>query len=175
MSNPPQDLSKVLWNDVPPNNGYASEDQYREHILEQYKVYLELADKISVRRDVANAFFLSLNGLCLGAAGSLIDKGYSFTPKWALLFPLAVLLLECFFWWRLIISYKQLNGAKFQIVGEFESRLPASPYRKAEWETLLKHGADRKTYWPLTHLESKIPIIFFVGYLIAAISLWCAS
>lgn len=175
MSNAPQDLSQILWNDTPPSNGYQSPDQYRDHVLEQYKIYLEMADRISGRRDIANAFFLTLNGLCLGAAGALIDKGYSFDPKWALLFPLTVLLLECFFWWRLIISYKQLNGAKFQIVGEFEVRLPASPYGKAEWKHLLKGGTDRKTYWPLTHIESKIPVIFAVGYLIAAISLWCTT
>ena len=174
MSNPTSDLSRILWNDTPPKNGYASEEQYREHTLEQYKLYVEMADRISARRDTANAFFLTLNGLFLGAAGALIDKGHAFTPKWALFFPLSVLLLECFFWFRLIISYKQLNGAKFNIVGEFETRLPASPYRKAEWITALKEGKHRKTYWPLTHLESKIPVVFAVGYLVAAVALWCS-
>jgi hypothetical protein len=174
MSNTPGDLSAILWNDSPPKNDYASDEQYREHILEQYKLYVEMADRISGRRDVANAFFLTLNGLFLGAAGALIDRGYVFSPKWALLFPLAVLLLECFFWWRLIFSYKQLNGAKFNIVGEFESRLPASPYRNAEWLHLLKEGKERKVYWPITHLESKIPAMFAVGYIIAAIALVCS-
>jgi hypothetical protein len=175
MSTSSDDLSKILWNDTPPKNGYASDDQYHEHVLEQYKLYVEMADRISNRRDVANAFFLTLNGLFLGAAGALIDKGYEFSPKWALLFPLAVLLLECFFWWRLIISYKQLNGAKFNIIGEFEMRLPASPYRKAEWFHALKEGKDRNVYWPLTHLESKIPVMFAIGYLIAASALWCSA
>lgn len=174
MSNPPDDLSTILWNDFPDKNGYQSDELYRAHIWEQYKLYVEMADKISSRRDVANAFFLTLNGFFLGAAGALVDRGYSSDPKWALLFPLSVLLLECFFWWRLIISYKQLNGAKFNIVGEFETRLPASPYRKAEWLHLLKSGGDRSVYWPLTHLESKIPIIFAVGYVIAAVALWCS-
>lgn len=172
MSNSPSDLSKILWNDTPANAGYTSDEQYRNHVIEQYKLYLELADRISNRRDIANAFFLTLNGLLLSAAGTLVDKVYLFTPKWALLFPLAVILFQCFFWWRLIISYKQLNGVKFNIVGEFETRLPASPYRKAEWQTLLKEGKDYKVYWPLTHLESKIPIIFAVGYIISGIIIW---
>jgi len=172
MSTPTRNISDILWNDGIVQNGYQSEEQYREHILEQYKIYLEMADRISNRRDIANAFFLTLNGLFLGAAGALIDKGYEFSPKWALCFPLAVLLFGCFFWWRIIFSYKQLNGAKFYIVGEFETRLPASPYRKAEWQTLLKEGMDRKVYWPLTHLESKVPGLFAIGYLIAALALW---
>ncbi len=175
MSNAPQDLSKILWNDTPALNGYQSNDQYQQHILEQYKLYVEMADKVSARRDIANGFFLTLNGLLLGASGALIEKGYSLNPKWALAFPLFVLLLGCFFWWQLILAYKQLNGAKFQIVGELEMRLPASPYRKAEWDCLLKQGRDRSVYWPITHLESKVPGIFAVGYLIAAIALWFAS
>ena len=171
MSNPSSDVSTVLWNDDVPQNGYSSSEQYRNHILEQYKMYVEMADRISKRRDVANGFFLSMNGLFLGGAGALINKGQPVSSKWALVFPLIVLLLECFFWWRLIISYKQLNGAKFNIAGEFESRLPASPYRKAEWIHALKEGKDRSVYWPLTHLESKVPIIFAAGYLLAAIVL----
>lgn len=99
MSTPNTDISKVLWNDSVSLNGYNSTEQYREHILEQYKIYLEMADRISNRRDVANAFFLTLNGLVLSAT-------------------------------------------------------------------------DRTVYWPLTHLESKIPGLFATGYLIAAIALW---
>ena len=175
MSTPRTDLSKILWIDVPPQNGYTDDKQYREHIMEQYKLYVEMADRISNRRDVANAFFLTLNGLILGAAGALIEKGYELNERWALIFPLFIVWLGCFFWWRLINSYRQLNGAKFQIVGEFEMRLPASPYRNAEWETLLKHGEDRRAYWPLTHLESKIPGIFAAAYLIVAAALFIRS
>lgn len=58
------------------------------------------------------------------------------------------------------------------MVGEIETRLPASPYRKAEWETLLKEGRDRKVYWPLTHVEAKIPWIFAAAYLLAAAALF---
>lgn len=172
MSTPSDDISKILWNDTPVRNGYSSEDQYQDHILEQYKMYVEMADRISSRRDIANTFFLTLNGLALGSAGALIEKGYSLSQKWALIFPLLVLWLLCFFWNRLINSFKQLNGVKFHIVGELEMRLPASPYRKAEWEGLLKEGKDRKVYWPLTHVESKIPLIFAAAYLFAAIALW---
>ncbi len=175
MSTPSSDISKILWNDNPVRNGYANEDQYRDHVLEQYKLYVEMADRISSRRDIANTFFLTLNGAALGSAGVLIEKGFGFTEKWALFFPLLVLLLGCFFWNRLINSFRQLNGVKFYVVGELEMRLPASPYRKAEWETLLKEGKDRKVYWPLTHVEAKIPWIFAGAYLLAAIALFCAG
>lgn len=175
MTSPSTDISTVLWNDNPIKNGYSSEDQYREHIIEQYKLYVEMADRISSRRDIANTFFLTLNGLALGSAGALIERGYSLSQKWALFFPLLVLWLLCFFWNRLINSFRQLNGVKFYIIGELETRLPASPYRKAEWEVLLKEGKNRKVYWPLTHVEAKIPWIFAIAYLFAAISLGLSS
>lgn len=168
MTSKKTDLSQILWNDSSPRNDYSSEEQYRQHVLEQYKIYLELADRVSSRRDVANSFFLTLNGAIVASLGYLIEKQTNLLSEWwMVLFPLFVLLLQCFFWWRLINSYRQLNGAKFQIVGEFESRLPASPYKKAEWDSLLEEGKNCKVYWPLTHLESKIPVMFGITYLIA--------
>ncbi len=159
-------LSDYLWNALP------KKDQHLECILfEQYKLYVEMADRISSRRDTANAFFLTLNSLVLGSSAGIISKGILFEPKWLLVFPFLVLCLQLYFWRRLIISYKQLNGAKFQIIGELEKRLPASPYGQAEWVYLLKGGKDRNVYWPLTHLESKIPWIFLIGYVIALIAL----
>lgn len=175
MTTPSTDISDVLWNDALIQNGYVSEDQYREHIIEQYKLYVEMADRISSRRDIANTFFLTLNGIALGSTGALIEKGYSLSEKWALIFPLLVLWLLCFFWNRLINSFRQLNSVKFYIIGELETKLPASPYRKAEWEALLKGGKDKKIYWPLTHVESKIPLIFAGAYFFAAVVLWFSS
>lgn len=161
-----------LWNDSVDKNGYASEEQYREHILEQYKVYVEMADRISIRRDIANSFFLTLNGLVLAASASIIEKGISFKEEWMLVVPLLVFWAGCYFWWRLVASYRQLNAAKFRIVGEFESRLPASPYGCAEWKHLLAEGKDKKKYWPLTHIEQWIPAVFALVYLVGAVSIW---
>lgn len=155
---PNDSLSKCLWNETVQGNEVL--------IFEQYKLYVEMADRISSRRDTANAFFLTLNSIVFGAGAALSHKVTLLPNKWYLIFPLTVLLLQSFFWWRLIISYKQLNSAKFQIVGELEKRLPARPYGKAEWECLLKEGKDRSVYWPLTHLESKIPWVFFWGYVV---------
>lgn len=171
MSNP---IKEVLWNNTENLNGYSSNEQYHQHILEQYKLYVEMADKISSRRDTANAFFLTLNSLIFSAGAAIVEKGIIFQNKYLLLVPSLLLILQTFFWWRLINSYKQLNGAKFQIVGELETRLPASPYFKAEWKLMLREGKEYKTYWPLTHLESKIPVAFGIAYIIATVILFCS-
>ena len=36
-------------------------ENYKAHLLEQYKLYVEMADRISARRQTANSFFLSIN------------------------------------------------------------------------------------------------------------------
>ncbi|WIX92470.1 hypothetical protein [Amycolatopsis sp. DG1A-15b] len=46
-----------------------------------------------------------------------------------------------------------------------EEQLPASPYWRAELQA-LGEGKDKVLYWPLTHLEQWLPVIFAVVYVI---------
>jgi len=85
--------------------------------------------------------------------------------RWWLFVPLIALLAECAAWFYIVRSYRQLNGAKYRVVGAFEERLPASPYWKAEWAE-LGEGRDRSKYWPLTHVEQVVPIIFGATYVL---------
>lgn len=133
-----------------------------EILFEQYKLYVELLDRISERRQHANSFFLSINtGIC-AVAGYLFSKDS--TPELRSLFwclPLAGILLS-YFWFRMVKSYRDLNSAKFTVVHAIEERLPIAPYR-AEW-FYLDEGKDPKKYTPFTHLEIWIPRLFIVMY-----------
>jgi hypothetical protein len=44
-------------------------DQYTAHRLEQYKLYVEMADRIGARRQAANTFFLTINTALLAFLG----------------------------------------------------------------------------------------------------------
>jgi hypothetical protein len=166
-------VREALWNrEIIARIG---DDKASEIIFEQYKLYIEMADKVSSRRDVANTFFLTLNGLIVSMVPVIVEKGIEYQNKNFLWFPFVVLSLQLFVWWRLILSYKQLNGAKFQIVGLMEDQLPARPYGKVEWECLLEKGENRKVYWPLSHLELILPWIFFIGYLIVLLSIYLSA
>ncbi len=85
-----------------------------------------------------------------------------------LVFPVIALLGECGAWFYLLRSYRQLNTAKYQVIGQLEERLPASPYWRAEW-TALGEGKDRTKYWPLSHIEKWIPVLFAATYLVGFI------
>lgn len=93
--------------------------------LELYKLAVEMADRISARRGVANTYFLTINtGLAalLGAANL----------RWYVAVAGIVL---CVAWWALLKSYRELNAAKFKVIVELERRLPVQVY-EAEWAIL---------------------------------------
>ena len=105
----------------------ALPEVYHTTLLEQYKVYVEMADRISARRGLANTFFLTFNS----AVFTLIGAFWTARPHATsalLIVPVLVLIAECLAWFWLIRSYRQLNAAKYAVIGALEERLPASPY-----------------------------------------------
>ncbi|MFJ8834310.1 hypothetical protein [Micromonospora aurantiaca] len=168
----PDEVAPMLWGpSAEANRDAGAPDGRHGVILEQYKLYVEMADRVSARRGLTNTFFLSLNTLIATAAG-VVWKDRSALEVWYLSVPLAALLLQCVAWFWLLRSYRQLNSAKYVVVGALEDRLSASPWR-SEWKA-LGEGRDPSRYWPLTHLEQWIPVSFGVvyvaGFVIAALA-----
>ena len=159
-----------LWSaDVgPAQYGEDAERAYQAAILDQYKLYVEMADRISQRRGLTNTFFLTLNTAIFTIVG-VFWKDRPRTSEWALLFPLVVALGQCAAWYLLVQSYKKLNGIKFVVVAALEERLPASPYWRAEWQA-IGQGEDRSKYWPLSHIESWVPALFALTYVAAVVT-----
>ncbi|PZG02056.1 hypothetical protein C1I99_04260 [Micromonospora deserti] len=138
-------------------------EKYQAALLDQYKLYVEMADRISARRGLMNTFFLTLNTVIVTAFGAFW-KDPPTAPVWYLTAPAVVLLMQCAAWFWLLRSYRQLNSAKYIVIGALEERLPASPYWRAEWKA-LGEGKDPSRYWPLTHLEQWVPVSFALVYL----------
>jgi len=162
----PDDIRPDLWNDdVTPNTYAAANEKYQAAILEQYKIYVEMADRISSRRGLTNTFFLTLNTAVFTLFGVLWKDRPAEISDWALVLLAAVAVGETAAWWVIVRSYRQLNTAKYKVVGLLEERLPASPYWSAEWTALAK-GEDASIYLPLTHVEQWVPVLFAVVYLL---------
>lgn len=156
------DLQDRLWHDDAESLYDGDHKAYRTAILDQYKLYVEMADRISQRRGLANTFFLTLNTTIFTLVG-MFWRDRPAGSSWWLAFPLVAVLGQCFTWFYLVRSYRLLNSAKFAVIGALETRLPASPYWRAEWYE-LGEGQDPTKYWPLTHIEKWIPILFGVTY-----------
>lgn len=152
------EVSDALW-------GSASDDSTLPVIVDQYKLYVEMADRTSARRATANTFFLTLNTAIFSLAGAVLGHDVDISMGFGAIL-LAVLVVQCLVWFWIVRSYRQLGSAKWAVVGALEQRLPASPWWRAEW-TALGEGKDPSRYWPLTHLEEKVPLVFALAYLAA--------
>ncbi len=132
-------------------------------LFEQYKLYLQSASEISDRRQKANEYFLTVNTILVSLIVFISQYEKVKNPELIITFIAVIGIVNSIITYFIIRSYKQLNSAKFKIIHELESDLPANLY-SYEW-VLLGKGVDRKKYWPFSHLELKIPFLFGVVYL----------
>ena len=136
---------------------------YKEHLLEQYKLYVASAEKISDRRQNANNYFLAINTAFISLFGlSLQIEFLKKQNEFKIFLPILGFIVSVIFW-ILLRSYKQLNTGKFKVIHEIEKRLPLSIYGY-EWYKLDK-GEKYKTYFPFSKVELLIPVVFGVLYI----------
>lgn len=133
-------------------------------LLEQYKLYVEMADNVSKRRQDANKFYISLMSALIPVLILVLDQ-----TKKTMLNPNAILLIVSFMgilisliWWLNINSYRQLNGGKFKVIIELEKQLPYAGFDR-EW-FFLQQGKKSTVYLELTKVERWIPYIFSIPY-----------
>ena len=132
-------------------------------LIEQYKMFVESANKVSERRGQTNAFYISVLTALLVILSLIIEKN-TFSDQTHLVF-FSIGLLGCFLcivWGLNIQSYKQLNSAKFKVIHDMESNLPYACFDK-EWE-YLGRGKDSKKYLKLSIIEKFVPLILSAPY-----------
>lgn len=168
MAGPEVDKSG-LFNEIVEGQVYPHNEKWYSHLLDQYKLYVEMADRISSRRATANSYFLSVNTAMLAFVGYLTSKDAT-TDLWLLA---AAGITLSYLWHALIMSYSNLNTAKWLVVHQIEKRLPISPY-DAEWEAMGR-GENPKLYKPITHIERGVPYVFMsLHFIVFAKSFnWC--
>ena len=143
-------------------------DENRRELLEIYKLHAELADRVSQRREGANRLFVSLLTGTLIFLVALLRYGVETMPVGAILTAVSIFgIFLSAAWYIIIRSYRQLNSGKFAALHELEEKL-AYPFFKREWE-LLEEGKSRSRYWKLTVVETFLPVIFTLLYLVLII------
>lgn len=133
---------------------------HSEHLFEQYKLYVDSADRISQRRSSTNSFLLTVNASLVTLYGLTTPLKPIGESAWHLLVPIAGILV-CIAWLSLVENYRSLNSVKFKVIHEIEHDLPVSLYGY-EWH-LLERG-EGKVYKPVTHIEQWIPVVFILLY-----------
>lgn len=133
----------------------------RQAAFEQYKLYLDLTDRLSQRRQSVGSFFVTVTTAVVAILG------YAKHERAFITVSVAGLLLSVL-WWRIIESYRKLNRARFEIIYAMETLLPLKPYT-AEWD-FVGRGANSKFYESVSSIEAYVPLLFFV--LFACVLLW---
>ena len=131
-------------------------------LFEQYKIAVEMADRISARREGANKLFLSANSIILIfiATRQELANIHIFIGTFGIVLS--------YIWASIIQNYRSLNSAKYAVILEIEEKLPWKVYGD-EWKK-LKIGEDKKVYAKLTVVEKKLPHVFLVFYVV--ITIW---
>jgi hypothetical protein len=132
---------------------------YHSHLMEQYKLYVEMVDRLSGRRVLVNNSFITLMG---AAAIAYAAAPSSFRDGSAVFFQTGITLaciLLAVLWRETIVYYRHLSDAKFKVIHEMEELLPARPYtvehdyfikqRKAKLTPFTKGLSDMETYIPI--------------------------
>ena len=165
------DMGDALWNtEVGPAEYSVADDRYRQAVLDQYKLCVEMADRVSARRNLTNTFFLSLNSAVVAVVAAVSGGALAGASVALLLAGLVILLVQCAAWYVMVRSYRQLNRAKYAVIGAFEERLPAFAYSRGEWGA-LGEGRDWRRYLPLTYVEQWVPVVFAVSYVMGFLAL----
>lgn len=128
-----------------------TENQSKQDLIfKQYSLYVEMADRISQRRNACNIFFISLFSAISGFLVYCHNPANSIIAK---IIFCSLLIGLCIIWIKLIQSYKSLNAAKFQVINDMEEYLPVKLFSK-EYEIYKKERFE------FSVLEQWIPIVF---------------
>lgn len=143
-------------------------EKYQDHLLEQYKLYVEMVDRVSSRRNQMNSFYITLLSGLLAVitivTNNEINQFQNINFQQASFLTISALgLLLCVSWYLNIQSYKNLNSSKFKVIYEIEEQLPFTCYIK-EWNYLKK---DKQYQGNLTQtkIEKILPIILSTPYI----------
>ena len=140
-------------------------DNHQAHLLEQYKLYAEMADRISQRRDLSNRFYAGLVSAIVALLVVMGRIGVS-ENTWSIALLLAGLLGGSLsvIWFINLGSYRSINSAKFRVITGMESQLPYAGYSE-EW-AYLRPPRGPARYLQLTRIERYVPLLtlaLFVG------------
>ena len=141
---------------------------FNTDLLEQYKLYVQSAENISSNRIATSRYLLTLNAALLALYSlhlSNLDSGYL-----ALAVPVAGVLVSVL-WYRIIKSYGNLNGIKFEIIHKLEEHLPVDLF-KTEWDVVKERSG--KPYTPVTKIEQWLPLLFVAAHVVLA-TIWVLS
>lgn len=142
-------------------------------VMEAYKLAVEMADRVSARRAVANAFFLTVNTTLVAVVGLRGTAANSVLLTVSVCVA-GIAVAGC--WWFLLQNYRRLNEAKFVVINKIEAEyLPVKVFLD-EWAVLGGPDAPKGRlarakagFKQLGTVEKVVPVVFALLYVMLLI------
>lgn len=142
----------------------------RAELFDTYRMLVDMADRVSGRRATANGFFLTLQTALAAYASFPVSTGAgAHVDVLSVTVTAIVGILVSLAWFLMLRSYRQLNGAKFEVIETLERQLFEIKPFQLEWEILKRQGSTAHRYLELGTVERVAPLGFALVYLVAAV------
>ena len=131
------------------------------NLFDQYKLYVELMDRVSQRRENTNKFYITLLAALFTINAS--NTGWVNHP----ILPSVLGIIFCVIWLIHIRSFRLLNQSKFKVIHEMEQQLPY-PCFDREWQ-FIQAQERKSSYVLLSQIEQMIPVfmgLLFITFLV---------
>lgn len=140
-------------------------DKFDNHLLEQYKQYTDIADRITQRRDQANVFYFSLVSALFAFISYIFQKGTINANNAIILAVISALgALICSSWYLYVMSKKELKRVKYRVISEMEKCLPYPCYTREK--QMIDEGRTNGKYTAVRAIEAYIPAILAMAYVV---------
>jgi hypothetical protein len=123
-----------------------------DKLVDQYRLAVEMWDRVRARRQQSNQFYVSINTAFLTAIVALMGVGHMGNDYLIIVLSMVGLAL-CVLWFFTIMNYKLLTENKLEIIGQLEQVLPACPF-----------SVEKRSHSPFTVVERGVSIVFFILY-----------
>jgi hypothetical protein len=102
-------------------NGKPSEPHAIDRAFDQYKLAVDMWDRVRARRQLSNSFYLSINSAIVGAAAlsplQFSSQGLAFVG-----------IIICVLWIASILNYRSLTDDKKRVITKLETLFPTAPF-----------------------------------------------
>ena len=116
-------------------------EKYSDHLFEQYRLYVEMADRVSQRRDQSNRLYVTLLAAIAAILVVVVRTAPPHDGGGLPSLPIVFLASATFgsilsaVWCINVWSYRILNSAKFRVINELEKKMPFDGYSQ-EWRII---------------------------------------
>jgi hypothetical protein len=118
-------------------------------LMDQYKLTVEIWDRVRARRQLANSFYVTINSAVVVAVWS------KDSPAAGSGYVLLVGIVLSVLWLLTILNYAHLSDSKSKVVRALERYLPSAPFSAEPRDPRML---------PFTWIERFIPVAFILMY-----------